>query len=150
VTVGSGATLLIAQSNQVNNSAAVTLSGGTIRTGAGLSEAFGNLNLTTGSFLDFGATYGNASSMTFGTYTPGSLLTINNFDFGSTLIFGSDLTSTINNSSFFTFTNGGIASSSWNGSTFTITAIPETSTYVAAFGLLALLIWPLVRRRHAK
>jgi len=150
VTVRSGATLLIAQSNQVNNSAAVTLSGGTIRTGAGVSEAFGNLNLTTGSFLDFGATDGNASSMTFGTYTPSSLLTIDNFNFGSTLVFGSNLTSTINNSSFFTFTNGGIASSSWNGSTFTITAIPETSTYVAAFGLLSLLIWPLVRRRHAK
>ena len=44
---------------------------------------------------------------------------------------------------FFTFTNGGIASSSWNGSTFTITAIPEPSTYVAAIGLLALMLWPL-------
>jgi len=71
------------------------------------------------------------------------LLTINNFGLGNTLVFGSDLTSTINNSSFFTFTNGGIASSSWNGSTFTITAIPEPSTYVAAIGLLALMLWPL-------
>ena len=35
-------------------------------------------------------------------------------------------------SSFFTFTNGGIGSSSWNGSTFTITAIPEPSTWAAA------------------
>jgi hypothetical protein len=96
--------------------------------------------------LDFGATFGNASSMSFGTYTPSALLTINNFDHGSTLTFGSDLTSTINNSSFFTFNNGGIASSSWNGTTFTITAIPEPSTYLAAAGLLALMLWPSRRR----
>jgi hypothetical protein len=54
------------------------------------------------------------------------------------------------NSSFFTFTNGGIASSSWNGSTFTITAIPEPSTYVAARSLLALMLWPLRRRLCGK
>ena len=147
VTVGSGATLLIAQSNQVNNSAAVTLSGGTIRTGAGVTETFGNLSVTGSGFLDFGTTsYANANTINFGTYTPSALLTINNFDYGSTLTFGSDLTSTINNSSFFTFNNGGIASSSWNGTTFTITAIPEPSTYLAAAGLLALMLWPSRRR----
>ena len=43
------------------------------------------------------------------------MLTINNFAPGNTFVFGSDLRSTINNSSFFTFT---------------ITAIPEPSTYV--------------------
>jgi hypothetical protein len=74
------------------------------------------------------------------------LLTINNFDYGSTLTFGSDLTSTINNSSFFTFSNGGIASSSWDGTTFTITAIPEPSTYLAAAGLLGLMLWPSRKR----
>jgi hypothetical protein len=45
---------------------------------------------------------------------------------------------------------GGIASSSWNGSTFTIAAIPEPSTYVAAIGLLALMLWPLRRRLGVK
>jgi hypothetical protein len=82
------------------------LSGGTITRGSGVSEVFGNLNLTQASFLDL----------------------------------GSDLRSTINNSSLFTSTNGGIASTSWNQttSTFTITAIPEPSTWVAAIGLLAL------------
>jgi hypothetical protein len=150
VTVASAATLLISQSNQVNNNAKVTLSGGTITRGRGVSEVFGNLNLTQASFLDFGT--GTAGTITFGTYTPSSLLTINNFDLGNTLVFGSDLRSTINNSSFFTFTNGGIASSSWNEgtSTFTITAIPEPSAYVAAIGLLALMLWPVRCRLRGK
>ena len=103
--------------------------------------------------INFGATsYGSAGNLTFGTYTPSSLLTINNFDFGSTLVFGSDLRSSITNSSLFSFTNGGIGSSSWNEgtSTFTITAIPEPSTYLAAFGLLAMMLWPLRRRWRAK
>jgi len=32
----------------------------------------------------------------------------------------------------------------------TITAIPEPSTYVAALGLLALMLWPLRRRLRGK
>jgi MYXO-CTERM domain-containing protein len=152
ISVASGATLLISRNDQVNNLAEITLSGGTVKTAAGVSEAFGDLNLTAASFLDFGATYGNASNMRFGNYSPSQLLTINNFNFGSTLIFGSDLTSSINNSSLFTFNSGGIASYSWDqgSSTFTITAIPETSTVVAVLGLLALCAAPLVRRKRAK
>jgi MYXO-CTERM domain-containing protein len=151
VLVSTNATLLISQSHQVNNSATVTLSGGTIQTAGGVTETFGALNLTTGSFLNFSATsYATASTMNFGAYAATEQLTINNFNYGSTLTFGSDLTSSINTSSLFTFTNGGIASSSWNGSTFTITAIPETSTYVAALGLLALGAAPLLRRKRVK
>ena len=148
--VTNGATLLVSQSNQVNNSASVTLSGGTITRGSGVSEVFGNLNLTQASFLDFGS--GAAGNLTFGTYAPSALLTVNNFLPGNTLVFGSDLRSSITNSSLFSFTNGGIGSSSWDEgtSTFTITAIPEPSTYVAAIGLLALMLWPLRRRWRVK
>lgn len=149
VTVGGGlnAVLLLSQSDQVNDTAAVTLSGGTIRTPGGVSQVFGDLTVTGSGFLDFGATsYATASQISFGEYTPSSLLTINNFDYGSTLSFNADLRGTINNTSLFAFTNGGIASSSWDGTTFTITAIPEPSTYAAAVGLIGLMLWPARRR----
>ncbi|MEI7865509.1 MAG: hypothetical protein WCI38_09065, partial [Chthoniobacterales bacterium] len=90
----------------------------------------------------------------FGTYqnntTPSALLTINNFGLGNTLVFGSDLRSTINNTSLFQFSGG--FTSAWNdgNSTFTITAIPEPSTYVAAIALLALCAAPWLRRKRAK
>jgi hypothetical protein len=153
MSVATNATLLISQAGQVNDSATISLSGGTIRTATGVSEAFGNLTIAGSGILDFGTTsYANANTIAFGTYTPSALLTINNFDFGSTLTFGSDLTSTINNSSLFTFNNGGIASYSWSAGvepgtgTFTITAIPEPSTYAAAIGLLGLMLWPSRKR----
>jgi len=146
LTVGSGATLLISESNQVRDAATVTLSGGTITRGSGVSEVFGNLNLTAASFLDFGS--GGTGTISFGTYTPSALTALNivNFTQGNTLTFGSNLTTTIGNSSFFQFQNGGIGSSSWDGSTFTITAIPEPSTYLAAAGLLSLMLWPSRKR----
>jgi autotransporter-associated beta strand protein len=148
VSVSSGATLLVSQSNQVNNNATVTLSGGTITRGSGVSEVFGNLNLTQSSFLDFGT--GATGTITFGTYTPSSLLTVQNFLPGNTLAFGSDLRTTINDTSLFQFSGG--FTSAWNdgNSTFTITAIPEPSTYVAAIALLALMLWPLRRRLRGK
>jgi autotransporter-associated beta strand protein len=148
VTVGSGATLLISQNEQINDSATVTLSGGTIQRGAGVSEVFGNLNLTAASFLDFGS--GGAGTVSFGTYTPSALRALNilNFTQGNTLTFGSDLTTSIETSAFVFSGNGGLGSYSWDNdtSTFTITAIPEPSTYLAAAGLLAVLMWPSRRR----
>jgi autotransporter-associated beta strand protein len=149
VSVATNATLLISQAGQVNDSASISLSGGTIRTATGVGETFGNLTVTGSGFLDFGTTgYANANTISFGTYTPSALLTINNFNYGSTLTFKSDLSGSINNLSFFSFSNGGIASSSWddNTSTFTITAIPEPSTVLAALGLAGLMLWPARRR----
>jgi len=146
VSIASGAKLLLSQSGQVNDAATVSLSGGTIERGSGVTETFGNLTLTASSFLDYGT--GAASSLNFGTYTGGGFkLDVNNFLIGNVLTFKTDLTSTINNTSLFAFDNG--FTSDWNvttANTFTITAIPETSTVVAACGLLALCLWPLRRR----
>jgi autotransporter-associated beta strand protein len=138
------ATLLISQSDQVSDSAAVTLSGGTIQRGSGVSEVFGNLNLTTGSFLDFGT--GSTGTLSFGTYTPSALLTVDNFFQGNVLTFRSDLSGSINNTNSFRFDNAFTSSWDSGSTTFTITAIPEPSTYLAAAGLLAVLMWPSRRR----
>jgi fibronectin-binding autotransporter adhesin len=145
------ATLLISQSGQVSDSAVVTLSGGTIQRGAGVSEVFGNLNITGSGILDFGT--GAAGNLTFGTYqdneaTPSALLTLNNFLPGNSFTFSSTSFSTNNVGSYFTFGTGYAGSSIANSgiNTFTITAIPEPSTYLAAAGLLAVLMWPSRRR----
>jgi autotransporter-associated beta strand protein len=152
VTVNSGAFLLISQSHQVNNNADVTLSGGTITRGAGVNEAFASLNLTTGSFLDFGT--GATGSMTFGTYeentTPSALLTINNFLPGNSFTFSNAqfAGNGSNIAAYFTFGTGfqGRSISDLGGGSFTITAIPEPSTYLAAAGLLSLMLWPSRKR----
>ena len=143
-TIAAGATLLISESDQVNNSAFITLSGGTIQRAAGVSEVFGALDLTAASFLDFGT--GATGTLSFGAYAPSALLTINNFLPGNVLTFGSNLGSSINDTGLFAFS--GDFTSNWDSgtSTFTITAIPEPSTVIAAIGLLVLVAWPSRRR----
>ena len=151
VSVSTNATLLISQSGQVNNSAAVTLSGGTIRRGVGVSEVFGSLNITGSGILDFGT--GAVGNLTFGTYqdnqqTESALLTLNNFMPGNSFTFSSTSFSTNSVGSYFTFGTGYAGSSIANSgiNTFTITAIPEPSTILAALGLTGLMLWPARRR----
>jgi autotransporter-associated beta strand protein len=150
LSVGTGATLLLSQSDQVNNGATVTLSGGTIQRASGVSEVFGNLNLTAASALDFGN--GSSGFLRFGTYaqdTESALLTVQNFFQGNSLVFSQNLVSAgyLDASSSGNYNNGYFAfadgfTTSWNGTdTFTITAIPEPSTYLAAAGLLAMMLW---------
>ena len=152
VTVNSGATLLLSSSDNVANTSAVTLSGGTISRGNGVSETFGALTLGgAGGTLDFGA--GAVGSLNFGSYTPSALLTVGSFLEGNVLTFSSDLSALIPSlqgggfsSSLFSFDNGFVSSWDSGTSTFTITAIPEPSTYLAAAGLLSLMLWPSRKR----
>jgi fibronectin-binding autotransporter adhesin len=154
LTVGSNATLLLSSSDQVDSGATdvVTLSGGTIKRASGVSEVFGDLNVTAASFLDYSA--GTAGSLTFTglDYTPsGTLsLTLQNFTQGSTLVIQNttDMSGLIGSAFKFGGT-GGFGGSTFSNGTFTITAIPEPSTYAAAAGLLAMFLWP-VRRRLVK
>ena len=131
LTVQSGAALLLSSSDQVA-AANVTLSGGTIRRASGVSEVFGDLTLTTASFLDYGS--GSAGSMAFGSYTPSSLLTVNNFFAGNQLVFTSQISSG-DLDTLFAFDNG--FTTNWSGSEFTITAVPEGSTSAAGLMLMA-------------
>ena len=142
VAVSSGATLLLSTGGQVNDSAVITLSGGTILRGSGVSEEFGNLIISQASFLDFGT--GIPGTLAFGGYTPSSLLTVDNFFAGNSLVFSSDLSSVINDGSLFSFSGG--FNSTWSGGNFTITAIPEPSTLIAAFALMGALVASQMRR----
>ena len=146
--VGKGTTdstvkLLLSGSNQVGSTGGqtVTLSGGTIQRASGVSEVFGNLNITAASFLDFGT--GTTGNLQFGTYTPSSLITVQNFLQGNTLKFATQLTTEQLNTNF-SFDNG--FTTNWSGGTFTITAIPEPSTLAAAIGLAGMMLWPVRRR----
>ena len=144
-TVGSGAVLLLSASNQVDSGAGdtVTLSGGTITRASGVSEVFGSINITTASFLNFGS--GTEGNLQFQSYqnTGSALVTVQNFFAGNTLQFAS-ATFGAGNLSQFSFDNSYTTSTS--GGFFTITAIPEPSTYLAAAGLLAMFLWPARRR----
>jgi autotransporter-associated beta strand protein len=146
--IGSSATLLLSSSGNVADTAAITLSGGTITRAAGVSEIFGNLNLTSNSTLDFGT--GAIGALSFGTYTESALLTVANFLPGNKLQFATGFNTSLlptggnlSNENF-SFSNG--FTTGTEDGYFTITAIPEPSTYVAAAGLLALFLWPARRR----
>jgi autotransporter-associated beta strand protein len=156
ISVANNAKLLISQSNQINDSATVSLSGGTIQLASGVTETFAALSLSQASTLDFGSgTTGNLSLGSYegGTSVPDAMLTINNFAPGNSFTFVNSAFAAngSNIGNYFTFGTGFVNRSITDntGGSFTITAIPEPSTYAAAAGLLAMFLWP-VRRRLVK
>jgi hypothetical protein len=78
------------------------------------------------------------------------LLTINNFLPDTSFTFSNALFQAdgSNVGSYFSFGTGYVNSfiTDNGGGSFTITAIPEPSTYLAAAGLLSLMLWPSRKR----
>ena len=162
VSVSSGATLLLGESHQVADAAAITLSGGTLSRSSGVSDTMGGLSLTAASTIDYGS--GSTGTLAFGAYesgsTPDFVLTVNNFAGGNVLSLDSDLSGYLPvsyegsaySSTYFDINSTGGFTSAWdtNSSTFSITAVPEPSTYLAGGLLLLLMGGSVLRRRLAK
>jgi hypothetical protein len=149
VSVAAGAVLLVASSNQVNDDATITLSGGTIIRGGGASELFGDLVLTDASTLNFGST-SESSFLQFGSLTLNDFtLTVSNFLIGNELRYSAaDFAAGAALADTFDFVSSSAFNYSFGEGTFTITAIPETSTTVAAAIVALALGISCVRRRR--
>ena len=167
ITVNSGGTLLLGADDQINNTATMTLAGGTFAKG-NFTEGdpgtvgVGALTLSTGgSHLDFGT--GSVGSLTFASFAPaGHTLTIDNWtgtagsagDLGTDrLIFNSDQSANLG-SFVFTGYTGAIEFDLGGGfyEIVPVTAVPEPSTYIAAAFALGTIGFHQARRlrRRAK
>jgi len=78
ITLNSGGTLLLENSNQIGNTTALTLAGGTFNTGTGFNETLGALSLTADSSISLGSavhllTFSSANLML---WSPTAILTI--------------------------------------------------------------------------
>jgi len=105
--------------------------------------------LTGNSFLNFGGV-SEVANLTFGTLSLGVYsVSVSGFALNNQLKHAAASESSgLSLLSSFSFDNS--YTTSFSSGTFTITAIPEPSTYVAAIGLLGLMLWPLCRRQRAK
>lgn len=152
VTVNSGGTLMLGASDQIKDTAPMTLGGGTFgkgnfSEGSASGPGVGALTLTvSGSQIDFGS--GTVGVLTFASFTPGIFtLTIANWTgtpgtmgSGTTdrLIFNSDQNANLGSFSFTGYAPGAIEFNLGGGyyEVVPVTAVPEPSTYIA--GALAL------------
>ncbi|HEV7405839.1 MAG TPA: hypothetical protein VGO11_23040, partial [Chthoniobacteraceae bacterium] len=163
VTVLAGGTLLLGSSNQLNDSAKVSLGGGTLNLhgnseGTAGTAGVGALTLSATSTLDFGDTLGAGNLIQFAgidQHTAGAILQIVDWDGpfsgggGDRLLFsGSDATafSSLFGQGEVSF-NGIVGYKTVDfGTYYEVTAIPEPSTMSLPFLLLGLAAWRERRR----
>jgi len=163
ITVNSGGTLLLGASDQINNSATMTLNGGTFSKGnfsEGTTAAvgIGALTLSASSHIDFGT--GTVGVLSFASLNPaGFTLTIDNWT-GSyntignassdRLIFDSDQTGNLSNFSFTGFGAGTAVQFNLGGGFYeVVAAVPEPSTIIpGALAFTMLGIWHIRRCRR--
>ena len=164
ITVNSGGTLMLGANDQINNTATMTLAGGTFgkgnfSEGTSTSLGLGALTLTaSGSQIDFGS--GTVGVLTFASFAPGSFtLTIANWTGtlgtegdGTTdrLIFGSSQAANLSSFAFNGYGPGAMQFDLGNGyyEITPVSAVPEPSTYVAAALALATIAFQQMRRRR--
>ncbi len=164
ILVNAGGTLLLGASNQINDSATMTLAGGTFTKGSGFSEGsatsvgLGALTLTaSGSHIDFGT--GAVGVLSFASLNASAFtLTIDNWTgLANTvgdattdrLIFDSDQSSNLGDFQFTGFGPGAMEIA-LGGGFFEITAIPEPSTWIAGMLAFAMLLYTQRRRRMSR
>jgi autotransporter-associated beta strand protein len=157
VTVNSGATLLLGASNQIKNTAPMTLAGGTFAKG-NFSEGsintagVGALTLAADSHLDFGT--GSVGALTFASLTPGGFtLAIDNWTGTAAtkggvatdrLIFNSDQSANLSSFLFAGYAPGAVQFN-LTGGFFEVVPVPESGLYLP--GLLALAVIGFHHRR---
>jgi len=153
ITVNSGGTLFLGASNQINNTATITLGGGTFAKGnfsegsAGTAGAGALILSATGSHLDFGT--GTVGVLTFASLVAGGhTVTIDNWT-GTIATVGNGLTDRLifasdqsGNLGSFNFTGFGPGAVEFNlgGGYFEVTAVPEAGTYFSGSIVLALIL----------
>jgi autotransporter-associated beta strand protein len=168
VTVNNGGTLLLGANHQINDTATMTLAGGTFakgnfNEGSTSSVGMGALTLTaSGSKLDFGA--GTVGILTFASFSPGvNTLTIDNWTgtaetVGSAstdrLIFNSTQASNLDSFSFAGYGTGSMQFALGGGyyEVVPLAAIPEPETWLSAICLVGAVAWHwtrVSRRRRA-
>ena len=147
ITVNSGGTLALGQSDGVNNLAGFTLAGGVLQTGTSLSETFGALAVTgSTSLIDF---LGNAATLNFATLDLGGQLSIWNYS-GATDFFEiatGTATGSLDQISF--YSDAGTTFLGYGGFESTrIVPVPEPSTI--AMALAGLAAGGILRRRRKR
>ena len=160
ITVNTGAILYLGEINQINNTAQITLAGGTFTKG-GFNEGgtgsagAGVLSLTAaGSHIDFGST---AGILTFASFAPGAFtLTIDNWSgtaatqgtgLTDRLIFNSNQSGNLSSFNFTGFGPGAVQFDLLNGY-FEITPVPEAGTYFSGSMVLGLVL--LLHRKNLR
>ncbi|MEY2509251.1 MAG: fibronectin-binding autotransporter adhesin [Verrucomicrobiota bacterium] len=163
VTVNIGATLLLGASDQINNTATVTLAGGTFAKGnfsegSASTPGAGTLSLAGfNSQIDFGT--GTVGVLTFASFAPGAYaLTIANWtgtpntvgtDSTDRLIFASDQSANLSIFLFNGYGPGAVEFDLGNGY-YEIAPVPETSTWLAGVVTLSVVGIQLLFQRRKK
>jgi len=155
ILLNSGGTLLLENTNQIGDTTAMTLAGGTFSTGTGLSETLGVLTLTSDSSITLG---GSIHNLRFGAsnlaaWTPGAELTI--YGWAGTGGFAGTAGRIFVGSANSALTSAQLARIAFDGHSgaqllangeLVPMAVPEAETILAALLILGLLAWREGRR----